>query len=87
MFAHDSAELSLRLDADGKVVEGLQLFVPPGSNRSLSSNEVGKLTLKAPVTKRATGRFVLSDDEALSCNLQFDVPMAGKGAPTAPPKP
>src|SRR4249919_1277565 len=29
VFDHDSAELTLRLDADGKVVEALQLYVPP----------------------------------------------------------
>lgn len=89
IFDHDSAELQLRLDADGKMVEGLQLYVPPGSNRSLSSNEVGSLSLTGPVGVRAAGRFKLDDDE-LHCDLTFDLPMGGVGAaskPAAKPKP
>lgn len=86
-FAHDSAELKLRLSADGKLVEGLQLYVPPGNNRSLSSNEVGQLQLKAPIVTSANGRFILTDDESLKCDLQFDLPMAGKGPPPPIAKP
>ncbi len=87
VFDLDSAKLELRLDADGKVAEGLQLYVPPGTSRSVSSNEVGKLELKGAIGNRATGRFVLSDDDKLKCDFQFDVPMAGKGPPTPAAKP
>jgi hypothetical protein len=80
-FDLDSATMELRLDAAGKVVEGLQLYVPPGNNRSLSSNEVGKLQLKAPMSARASGSFVLGDDEDLKCELRFDIPIGGKAAP------
>lgn len=86
-FEHDSATLSLRLDVEGKVVEAMQLYVPPGSNRSVSGNDVGDLTVKAAMTTRATGRWVLSDDDDLKCNLQFDVPIGGKGPPPPAPKP
>jgi len=93
IFDHHSAELQLRFDADGKVIEGLQLYVPPGDNRSLSSNEVGKLTLTGAIAGRAAGRFQLDDDE-MKCDLKFDLPMAGTGAaatpaaaPPATPKP
>lgn len=80
VFEKDSAKLELRLSADAKLVEGLQLYVPPGNNRSLSSNEVGKLQLKVPMTTRANGRFLLADDEDLKCDLQFDLAMGGKAA-------
>jgi hypothetical protein len=89
VFDHDSAELTLRLDAAGKVVEALQLYVPPGSNRSLSSNEVGELKLSGGIAARAAGRFKLDDDE-LHCDLNFDLPMGGAGPgakPAAKPKP
>ena len=86
VFENDSAKLELRFDAAGKLIEGLQLYVPPGNNRSLSSNEVGKLQLKLPMVNRASGRFIL-DDEDLKCDLQFDIPMAGKGPPPPAPKP
>jgi len=69
------------------LIEGLQLYVPPGNNRSLSSNEVGELKLNAPMATRLSGRFVLSDDDKLECDLQFDIPMAGKGPPPQAPKP
>ena len=90
VFEHHSAELQLRLDADGTLVQGLQLYVPPGNNRSLSSNEVGKLTLTGPIGARVAGRFQLADDEELRCDLKFDLPMAGVGPrpkPAAKPKP
>ncbi len=87
VFEKDSAKLELRFDTEGKVIEGLQLYVPPGNNRSLSSNEVGELELKLPMTARANGRFVLSDDDELKCDLQFDLAIAGKGPPPPPPKP
>lgn len=82
VFAKDSAELQLRLDATGKTVEQLYLFVPPGSNQSHSGNEIGTLTLSAPVGKRATGRFQIKEDE-WSCDLRFDLG-AGAGAVAAP---
>lgn len=87
VFEKDSAKLELRFSADGKLIEGLQLYVPPGNNRSLSSNEVGNLQLKEPMTTRANGRFLLTDDDDLKCDLQFDVAMGGKGtsAPAAKP--
>jgi hypothetical protein len=86
IFDHDSAELRLRLDAAGAVVEALQLYVPPGNNRSLSSNEVGKLTLTGKSAGNLAGQFKLDDDEDLHCDLKFDLPMAGGGAgkPAAP---
>lgn len=87
VFEQESAKLELRFAADGKLIEGLQLYVPPGNNRSVSSNEVGKLQLKVPMATRATGRFLLIDDSELKCDLQFDVAIAGKGPPTALPKP
>lgn len=83
IFDHDSAELQLRLDADGKLVEGLQLYVPPGNNRSVSSNEVGTLSLTGKIAARAAGHFKLDDDE-LKCDLTFDLPMAGVGPRPAP---
>lgn len=87
VFENNGAKLELRFDAEGKLVEGLQLYVPPGNNRSVSSNEVGELKLNAPMTLRANGRFVLSDDDKLKCDLQFDVAIAGKGPPPPVPKP
>ena len=36
---------------------------------------------------RANGHFVLSDDDKLKCDLQFDVAISGKGAPPPAPKP
>lgn len=87
VFENDGAKLELRFDAEGKLVEGLQLYVPPGNNRSVSSNEVGELKLNVPMVTRANGRFVLSDDEKLKCDLQFDVALAGKGPPPPAPKP
>jgi len=86
-FDKDSTKMELRLDADNKLVEMLQLYVPPGTSRSMSSNEVGKLTLKAPVGKRTSGRWVLSDDDDLKCDLSFDVAMGITGAAAVPPKP
>ncbi len=80
VFDKDSAELQLRLNAEGKAVEQLHLYVPPGSNQSYSSNEVGTLSLTAPVGKRATGRFQIKEDE-WSCDLQFDL---GAGAAAKP---
>lgn len=87
VFENDSAKLELRFDTEGKLIEGLQFYVPPGNNRSLSSNEVGKLQLKLPMVNRASGRFVLDDDDKMKCDLQFDIPMAGKGPPPPAPKP
>ncbi|MGH8052286.1 MAG: hypothetical protein ACREPB_16625 [Arenimonas sp.] len=87
VFEKEGAKLELRLDAEGKLVEGLQLYVPPGNNRSVSSNEVGELKLNAPMATRANGRFILSDDSQLKCDLQFDVAIAGKGPPPPAPKP
>jgi len=84
-FDKDSTKLELRLDKDGKIVEMLQLYVPPGTSQSMSSNEVGKLTLKAPIGARATGSWSLADDD-LKCNLSFDLAMGGKGPPPPPPK-
>ena len=86
VFGNDSAKLELRFDSEGKLIEGLQLYVPPGNNRSLSSNEVGKLELKMPIANRASGRFILTDDSELKCDLHFDIPMAGKGPPPPAPK-
>jgi hypothetical protein len=89
-FELDSAKMELRLDAEGKVVEGLNLYVPPGNNRSVSSNEVGKLGMKASTAAHIAGHFSLADDKELKCELDFDVPLAGKGPPpkpVPPPKP
>jgi len=88
-FDKDSTTLQLRLDKPGKVIEMLQLYVPPGTSQSMSSNEVGKLTLKSPIAARATGSWTLADDD-LKCNISFDLAMgAGPGgkAGTAPPPP
>jgi hypothetical protein len=87
VFENDGAKLELRFDAEGKLVEGLQLYVPPGNNRSVSGNEVGELKLNVPMTTRANGRFILSDDDKLKCDIQFDVAITGKGPPPPPPKP
>lgn len=78
-FDKDSAELRLRLDEGAKLVEQFYLYVPPGSNHSMSSSEVGSLKLSAPVGKRVAGRFQIKEDE-FNCDLQFDLPM---GAATA----
>lgn len=86
IFDHDSAELRLRLSADGSVVEALQLYVPPGNNRSLSSNEVGKLTLSGKSPGNLGGQFKLDDDEELRCDVKFDLPM-GAGKAPGPSKP
>jgi hypothetical protein len=85
-FDKDSTSLELRLDKAGAVVEMLQLYVPPGTSQSMSSNEVGKLTLKAPLKARATGSWSLADDD-LECNLSFDLAMGATGPAAAPPKP
>ena len=82
-----SVKLELRLDAAGTVVEGLQFYQPPGSNRSVSGNDVGELKLKAPVGARASGHFALTDDEDLKCDVEFDLPIAGKGPPAPAAKP
>jgi len=86
-FELGCAKLGLRFDAGGTVVEGLQLYVPPGNNRSISGNDVGELKLKTPMTTRASGSFTLNDDDELKCDLQFDVAIAGKGPPPPAPKP
>ena len=86
-FDKDTTKMELRLDEAKKLVEGLQLYVPPGTSRSMSSNEVGTLTLKAPIGARASGRWVLSDDDDIKCNLTFDVAMGASGAAAVPPKP
>lgn len=85
-FDKDSTKMELRLDSAKKLVEGLQLYVPPGTSRSMSSNEVGTLTLKAPIGARASGRWVLSDDDDIKCNLTFDVAMGASGAAAVPAK-
>jgi hypothetical protein len=85
-FDKDSTKMELRLDGENKLVEMLQLYVPPGTSRSMSSNEVGKLTLKAPIGARANGRWVLGDDD-IQCDLSFDVAMGVSGAAAVPPKP
>ena len=86
-FDKDSAELRLRLDSAAKLVEQFYLYVPPGSNHSMSSNEVGSLKLSAPIGKRASGRFQIKEDD-FSCDLQFDLPMgAAAAAATTPGKP
>src|SRR5436190_8507865 len=71
-FDKDASTLQLRLDKDGKVVEGLQLWVPPGTSYSSSSNEVGKLTLKGAFSGKAAGSWSLQDDD-IKCNLSFDL--------------
>lgn len=83
-FDKDSAELRLRLDEGAKLVEQFYLYVPPGSNHSMSSNEVGSLKLSAPIGKRASGRFQIKEDE-FSCDLQFDLPMGAVAAVPAKP--
>ena len=94
-FDKDSAELRLRLDSNAKLVEQFYLYVPPGSNHSMSSNEVGSLKLTAPIGKRASGRFQIKEDD-FNCDLQFDLPMGAVTAaaatkpgqaPAAPAKP
>lgn len=82
----DAAKMQLRFDAAGTVVEGMNLYIPPGNNRSISGNDVGELKLKTPMVARATGGFVFRDDD-MKCNLQFDLPIGGKGPPGPPPKP
>ncbi|MFT3805792.1 hypothetical protein [Arenimonas sp.] len=83
-FDKDSAELRLRLDETAKLVEQFYLYLPPGTNQSMSSNEVGSLKLSAPISKRASGRFQLKEDE-YSCDLQFDLPMGAVAAAAAKP--
>ena len=86
-FDKDSVTLQLRLDKPGALVEMLQLYVPPGTSQSMSSNEVGKLALKAPLKAKATGTWTLADDD-LKCNITFDMPFgAASGAAAAAPKP
>ena len=85
-FDKDSTTLELRLDKPGALVEMLQLYVPPGTSQSMSSNEVGKLKLKAPLDKRVAGSWTLADDD-LKCNLSFDLAVGGKGPPPPAPKP
>jgi hypothetical protein len=84
-FDKDSTKLELRLDETNKLVEMLQLYVPPGTSRSISSNEVGKLTLKAPIAAKAAGSWALTSDDDLKCNLSFDLLMGAKGGPGAAP--
>jgi hypothetical protein len=85
-FDKDSTSLELRLDQAGTLVEMLQLYVPPGTSQSMSSNEVGKLTLKAPIKARATGSWTLADDD-MKCNLSFDLVMGATGPAAPAPKP
>lgn len=86
IFENVIAKLELRFDSTGNLIEGLQLYVPPGNNRSLSSNEVGKLQMKLPMVNRASGRFILDDDDKMKCDLQFDIPMGSRGPPPAATK-
>ena len=72
VMEHDSAELRLRLDADGKVVESLQLYVPPGNNVSFSSNAVGTLTLKSAAAGHVAGNYAVTEDE-WRCKVAFDL--------------
>jgi len=87
-FDKDSTTLQLRMDKDGKVVEGLQLYVPPGTSYSSSSNEVGKLAMKGPFGAKAAGSWTLADDD-MKCNLSFDLgtgaAAGGKAMVAAPP--
>ena len=85
-FDKDSVTLQLTMDKAGTLVEMLQLYVPPGTSQSMSSNEVGKITLKAPLKAKATGSWTLADDD-LKCNITFDMTMGASGAAAAPPKP
>jgi hypothetical protein len=85
-FDKDSTTLQLRMDKAGALVEMLQLYVPPGTSQSMSSNEVGKITLKAPLKARATGSWSLADDD-LKCELSFDLALGGKGPAGKPPPP
>ena len=77
-FENDSAKLEIRFDATGKMVEQLHLYIPPGNNRSVSSNEVGKFTSRGGAGKMA-GRWVLTDDDDLKCDLDIDLAMGAKG--------
>jgi hypothetical protein len=43
--------------------------------------------MKAPIGARASGRWVLSDDDDIKCDLSFDVAMGISGAAAVPPKP
>ncbi len=86
VMEHDSAELRLRLDSDGKVVESLQLYVPPGNNVSFSSNAVGTLTLKSSAAGHVAGSFAVTQDE-WRCKATFDLgggAAAAKGAAAKP---
>ena len=87
VFEKGGAKLELRFDAEGTMVEGFQLYVPPNNNRSVSGNNIGKLELKLPMKTQANGRFILTDDDELKCDLQCDVAIAGKGPHPPPPKP
>jgi hypothetical protein len=85
-FDKDSSSLQLRLDATGKMVEGLQLYMPPGTSYSSSSNEVGKLAMKGLFGAKAAGSWTLADDD-IKCNLSFDLgtgASAGKAMAAAP---
>jgi hypothetical protein len=87
-FDKDSSSLQLRLDKAGKVVEGLQLYVPPGTSYSMSSNEVGKLAMKGAFSAKAAGSWSLADED-MKCNLSFDLASGpgGKVAAAATPAP
>jgi hypothetical protein len=90
-FDKDSSSLQLRLDKTGKMVEGLQLYVPPGTSYSSSSNEVGKLTMKGAFSSKAAGSWSLDDDD-IKCNFNFDFAtgpggkVAAATLPAPPPK-
>jgi hypothetical protein len=86
-FDKDSTTLELRLDEGKKLVEQLQMYVPPGTSRSMSSNAVGKLALKAPFGAKAAGSWALTDDDDLSCNISFDLAIGASGAAGVAPKP
>jgi hypothetical protein len=78
VLEHESMELQLRLDSDGKAVESLQLFVPPGSNHSISGNAVGTLTSKPVGAGHVAATYAVTEDE-WRCKVSFD--LGGGAAP------
>jgi hypothetical protein len=88
-FAHDdSSKVVLTMGPD-KLVTAQYIWISPGTSLSYSSNEIGKLDLKAPAKGRIAGHYTSTDDDAEgpNCDITFDITQIGTVADAPPPPP
>lgn len=79
MFEHEARLIELTLDAEGEV-SNLYVYVPPGSNLSMSGS--GETEVRAHAPTRTEGRFVLEGEER-QADLAWAVDVAGDPVPLA----